>query len=57
MPRRSRIDLAGFHHVINRCVNRLNIFVDAQDYEMFLKILFSSPSSSLGDAYLKLCIK
>jgi len=39
MPRRPRIDLAGFHHVINRGVNGSNIFVDASDYEMFLKIV------------------
>ncbi len=26
MARRPRIDLAGFHHVINRGVNRSNIF-------------------------------
>jgi len=39
MPRRPRIDLAGFHHVINRGVNRSNIFVDDNDYEMFLKIV------------------
>lgn len=39
MPRRPRINLAGFHHVINRGVNRSDIFVDKEDYEIFLKIL------------------
>ena len=39
MPRRPRINLAGFHHVINRGVNRSDIFVDSSDYEMFLKVL------------------
>ena len=39
MPRRPRIDLAGYHHVINRGVNRSDIFQDEKDYEMFLKIL------------------
>ena len=39
MPRRPRIDLAGYHHVINRGVNRSDIFQDHKDYEMFLKIL------------------
>jgi len=39
MPRRPRIDLAGFHHVMNRGVNRSNIFVEESDYEMFLSIV------------------
>ena len=39
MPRRPRIDLAGYHHVINRGVNRSNIFVDKSDYDTFLKIV------------------
>ncbi|HHD79431.1 MAG TPA: hypothetical protein ENK98_07360 [Epsilonproteobacteria bacterium] len=39
MPRRPRIDLAGYHHVMNRGVNRSNIYVDDDDYEVFLKIL------------------
>ena len=39
MPRRPRIDLAGYHHVMNRGVNRSNIFVDDDDYEVFLKIV------------------
>ena len=39
MPRRPRIDLAGYHHIINRGVNRADIFKSDDDYEMFLKIL------------------
>ncbi len=39
MPRRPRIDLAGYHHIINRGVNRSTIFQDEKDYEIFLKIL------------------
>ncbi|HHH53689.1 MAG TPA: hypothetical protein ENK91_08535, partial [Bacteroidetes bacterium] len=39
MPRKPRIDLAGYHHVINRGVNRSDIFVDEYDYETFLKIV------------------
>ncbi len=38
MPRRPRIDLAGYHHIINRGVNHANIYRDDADYEMFLKI-------------------
>jgi REP element-mobilizing transposase RayT len=39
VPRRSRIDLAGYHHIINRGVNRSDIFIDDSDYAMFLKML------------------
>lgn len=39
MSRRPRIDLAGYHHVINRGVNRADIFKDDTDYETFLKIV------------------
>jgi len=39
MPRRPRIDLAGYQHVMNRGVNRSDIFVDDSDYEVFLKIV------------------
>jgi para-aminobenzoate synthetase component 1 len=39
MPRRPRIDLAGYHHVINRGVNRSTVFVDACDYDVFLGII------------------
>ena len=39
MPRRPRIDLAGYHHVVNRGVNRSDIFEVDADYEMFLQIV------------------
>jgi len=39
MPRRPRIDLADFHHVMNRGVNRSNIFVEESDYEMFFSVV------------------
>jgi REP element-mobilizing transposase RayT len=39
VPRRPRIDLAGYHHIINRGVNRSDIFIDDSDYEMFLKMV------------------
>jgi hypothetical protein len=38
MPRRPRIDLAGFHHIINRGVNRSDIFLQNEDYDIFLQI-------------------
>ena len=39
MPRRPRVDLPGYHHVINRGVNRENIFLSDNDKNMFLDIL------------------
>ena len=39
MPRRPRVDIAGFHHVINRGSNQANIFKEESDYKTFLKIL------------------
>lgn len=38
MPRRPRIDLAGFHHIINRGLNRSDIFLQNEDYDIFLQI-------------------
>ncbi|MBD3808589.1 MAG: transposase [Epsilonproteobacteria bacterium] len=39
MPRRPRVEQAGFHHVINRGVARGAIFLDEDDYRAFLEIL------------------
>lgn len=39
MPRRPRVDLAGYHHVVNRGVERREIFSEAEDYEKFLELL------------------
>lgn len=39
MPRKPRIECPGYHHVINRGVNRENIFLCAEDKQEFLKIL------------------
>lgn len=39
MPRKPRIDLSGFHHIINRGVNRQNIFLCDDDKGKFLRIL------------------
>ena len=48
MPRKPRIELAGYHHIINRGVNRSEVFVDNDDYEMFLKIVWLAPKLHLG---------
>ncbi len=42
MARRPRIDFAGYHHIINRGVNRGVVFESKQDKESFLKILCKS---------------
>ena len=42
MARRPRVDFAGYHHIVNRGVNRTNIFATPQDKEMFLAILCKS---------------
>jgi len=42
MPTRLRVDLAGYHHVINRGVNRGIIFNTPDDKEMFLQIINKS---------------
>lgn len=39
MPTRLRIDLAGYHHIINRGVDRMNIFRHDEDKKMFLQIV------------------
>jgi len=39
MARRPRIDIAGFHHIINRGVARGNIYKNSEDKKKFLEIL------------------
>lgn len=39
MPRRPRIEIVGYYHIINRGVNRGIIFRDVDDYEYFLELL------------------
>ena len=45
MPRKERITDAGFYHIINRGVERRNIFIESEDYDKFggqtLKLHFS----------------
>lgn len=42
MPRPLRVEEIGFYHVINRGVERRDIFLDNEDYEKFLEILEES---------------
>jgi REP element-mobilizing transposase RayT len=39
MARRPRLDMAGYHHVLNRGVARSNIFTSSADKDKFLQIL------------------
>jgi len=39
MPRRPRIDILGYHHIINRSVDRMNIFRHSEDKDSFLQIV------------------
>ena len=35
MPRRPRIEIAGYYHIVNRGVEQRNVFLEADDYEYF----------------------
>ena len=39
MPTKPRIDIAGYHHIINRGVDRMNIFRHSEDKDAFLQIV------------------
>lgn len=39
MPTRPRIDIAGYHHIINRGVDQMNVFRHDEDKNMFLQIV------------------
>jgi len=39
MPRKPRIEIVGYYHVINRGVEQRTIFEDAQDYEYFEELM------------------
>ena len=48
MARKSRIDAPGvLHHIIVRGIERRSIFIDAQDYENFLKRLVNILSNEI----------
>ncbi|MGB3751901.1 MAG: transposase [Arcobacteraceae bacterium] len=40
MPRKERITHPGFYHVVNRGVERRNVFLDGDDFDKFLSILY-----------------
>jgi len=40
MPTRPRIDIAGCHHIINRGIDRMNIFHHNEDKNSFLLLIY-----------------
>lgn len=36
MPRKPRIEIAGFHHIVNRGVNKTDVFYDDEDRDYFI---------------------
>jgi len=39
MPRRPRIEIAGYYHIVNRGVEQRNVFLEADDYEYLEELL------------------
>ncbi|WP_256444084.1 hypothetical protein [Sulfurovum mangrovi] len=39
MPRKPRIEIAGYYHVINRGVEQREVFKDIKDYEYFEELM------------------
>ncbi len=39
MPRKPRIEIPGYYHIINRGVERRIVFKDNDDYEYFTELL------------------
>ena len=39
MPRKYRITEVGFYHIISRGVERRLVFLDEDDFDMFLEVL------------------
>ncbi len=39
MPRRPRIEIAGFYHVINRGIEQRKVFLEKEDYEYFEELM------------------
>ena len=45
MPRKPRIEIPGYYHIVNRGVDRMNIFRHREDYEYFEELICSSLKS------------
>jgi len=44
LPRKPRIEMPGYHHVLNRGVERRNVFLDQEDFQSFLALLCTTCS-------------
>jgi len=42
MPRRPRLDMVGYYHIVNRGVDKRVVYKDKEDYEHFLELLCSA---------------
>jgi REP element-mobilizing transposase RayT len=51
MPRKPRIEKAGFYHIINRGVARTNIYLNDEDFLNFLEILQESSEDFAFEIY------
>ena len=41
MPRKPRIEIPGYYHVLNRGVERRSVFLEPEDYEHFIELMCS----------------
>jgi len=48
MARRPRVEMVGFHHVLNRGVERRDVFLEREDYDTFVEIFCDT--CTLNDA-------
>lgn len=39
MPRKPRLNMAGFHHIVNRGIERNNVYRNDEDKNKFLQIV------------------
>jgi len=39
MPRKPRLNMAGFHHIVNRGIERSNVYRSSEDKNKFLQIV------------------
>ena len=56
MPRKPRIEIAGYYHIINRGVEQRVVFKEAEDYEYFEELMCFYAKSYGITIHLYLCI-
>ncbi|MDD3506603.1 MAG: transposase [Sulfurimonas sp.] len=55
MPRKRRMEKAGFYHIINRGVAKTNIYLNDEDYQKFLEII-QDASTEYGFEIYSFCL-